>query len=501
MSLFQRFAYRSKKEVMVVNNLPGGKDKDNEQETGERKSAHNKLTPSKAPQNMIDLTKIAETPNSLLPTPPKDKNSQEKRNQRRRRRARISSSSEEEDFPITTPRATNNNSLFSGLPLSKRSKKGEPKLRDELSNQYDPCERRKRQNESSWYPSEYWYNGKPKRLIYGTEEKGDENEGESESERLSPRSCWYSESIEKYHRNPGAVSRTDHSQMRKKQHRKGVLDLSSDSDEDLPQISLGQDKYGGGGVRGVSHDYPRMDQYPKLITFCFQLQIASGAKSRNNGYPGGGSEVKTQSSSRSMEPRSSSWLSARYMKLQELALKKRKGKSQRADFTDSESDSLPNGSNHTCSTRDTTEDKSSDSELQSSKSTDSDCFIVDSRNTSVQERERAPSLHVSPSTSQIAPKSSRITQFYGRSSSKATKSFGKPISEEKDLEAMENEMESFSSSEDEDYTAKEKDKILEFLNGCEQEEMCDIPNCSLARARTLVSLRPFEDWSVLVRVK
>ena len=70
-----------------------------------------------------------------------------------------------------------------------------------------------------------------------------------------------------------------------------------------------------------------------------------------------------------------------------------------------------------------------------------------------------------------------------------------------DLEDVEEELESSSDSsgsDSEEYTDSKKQSVLEFLNKRDQEELCDIPGCSLSKAKLLTQLRPFQDWSQLV---
>ena len=60
------------------------------------------------------------------------------------------------------------------------------------------------------------------------------------------------------------------------------------------------------------------------------------------------------------------------------------------------------------------------------------------------------------------------------------------------------EDENCSDSGEEDYTLREQTAVLEFMNGCGEEDLCDIPGCSLTKAKALEELRPFKDWSMLV---
>lgn len=129
MSLFESYAYRRKGDVMV---LTGNSEKENRQKTDDGNTKL--ITPNKAHQSDF-TTEVPDTPDSLLPTPPRDKKSQERQKQRRRRRARILSSSEEEVETPNSPCSSTDtpgksNGLFSGLPVSKRCKKGIGGFRD-----------------------------------------------------------------------------------------------------------------------------------------------------------------------------------------------------------------------------------------------------------------------------------------------------------------------------------------------------------------------------------
>lgn len=118
-SLFEQYAYRRK--VNVLSN-----DYEKENKPGLDGETH---TPNKAhPQG---VTRILETPDSLLHTATLETgevllSSGRRRKERRRRKARIVSSSEDEPVQasaaqlVKTPAKTS--SVFSGLPQSKRSK-------------------------------------------------------------------------------------------------------------------------------------------------------------------------------------------------------------------------------------------------------------------------------------------------------------------------------------------------------------------------------------------
>ncbi len=115
MSLFERFAYR-KKASMTVNGIS---EKENELKSF--------VSPNKAHQSAV--TRVSETPDSLLSLSA-GKEQRIPQQQQRRRRARILSSSEDEtdtvpcpqgDLPAATPKKAS--TLFSEFPQSKRRKK------------------------------------------------------------------------------------------------------------------------------------------------------------------------------------------------------------------------------------------------------------------------------------------------------------------------------------------------------------------------------------------
>ena len=54
-------------------------------------------------------------------------------------------------------------------------------------------------------------------------------------------------------------------------------------------------------------------------------------------------------------------------------------------------------------------------------------------------------------------------------------------------------------SEEEDYSDSQKTAILDFLNTSSLDELCDMPGCSLTKARMVDKLRPFDTWDHLVR--
>ena len=61
----------------------------------------------------------------------------------------------------------------------------------------------------------------------------------------------------------------------------------------------------------------------------------------------------------------------------------------------------------------------------------------------------------------------------------------------------EDDEDSLSESED-DYSDKQKEVIMEFLNNSSQEELCDIPGCSMSKAKLLAQHLPIDKWEDLV---
>ena len=61
----------------------------------------------------------------------------------------------------------------------------------------------------------------------------------------------------------------------------------------------------------------------------------------------------------------------------------------------------------------------------------------------------------------------------------------------------EDDDDSLSESED-DYSDKQKEVIMEFLNNSSQEELCDIPGCSVTKAKLLAQHLPVDKWEDLV---
>lgn len=55
-----------------------------------------------------------------------------------------------------------------------------------------------------------------------------------------------------------------------------------------------------------------------------------------------------------------------------------------------------------------------------------------------------------------------------------------------------------SDSDDDGYSPRRRRAILEFINGCSEEEAYGVPGCSASKARRIVSSRPFDSWKDLV---
>ena len=67
------------------------------------------------------------------------------------------------------------------------------------------------------------------------------------------------------------------------------------------------------------------------------------------------------------------------------------------------------------------------------------------------------------------------------------------------LECLDSLSESDVNSEsDDDYSDGQKVAILEFLNESSLEQLCDVPGCSLTKAKLLNNLRPFQSWDQMV---
>ncbi|XP_064405406.1 SWI/SNF-related matrix-associated actin-dependent regulator of chromatin subfamily A containing DEAD/H box 1-like isoform X3 [Halichondria panicea] len=55
-----------------------------------------------------------------------------------------------------------------------------------------------------------------------------------------------------------------------------------------------------------------------------------------------------------------------------------------------------------------------------------------------------------------------------------------------------------SESEEDGYSVKQKKSILKFMNDSSLDELCDIPRCSVTKAKLIDKHRPFETWKHLV---
>ena len=61
----------------------------------------------------------------------------------------------------------------------------------------------------------------------------------------------------------------------------------------------------------------------------------------------------------------------------------------------------------------------------------------------------------------------------------------------------EGEEECATDTED-DYSDKQKKDILKFLNTSSEDELCDVPGCSITKANLLAKHLPFDQWEDLV---
>lgn len=215
-SLLECFSYSKRRKVLVFNGATVKIDK-----RGEEAGFGTYCTPNKD-----HLTRVSETPDSLIRTtsttntPLRYKNSVEKRKQRQRRRARISSSDDENDNGsfqqpvadlVITP-ADVGKDLFCGLPMSKRSKK-EESVENEPSN--IPRTRECCTDVNKWDEDELCH--KPRRLLF--KDGGDTTKDEEDTAE---------EDLELSHRKRS---------MRRRRP-VGIIDESSESSEDLPNVRL-----------------------------------------------------------------------------------------------------------------------------------------------------------------------------------------------------------------------------------------------------------------------
>lgn len=90
-------------------------------------------------------------------------------------------------------------------------------------------------------------------------------------------------------------------------------------------------------------------------------------------------------------------------------------------------------------------------------------------------------------------------KFYGAKGTRANRAHGnrQTVFEELREESMFSGEDS-SDTDEEDYSLREKKSVLDFLNGCGQEELCDIPGCTITKAKMLTPLLPFKNWETLV---
>ena len=70
-----------------------------------------------------------------------------------------------------------------------------------------------------------------------------------------------------------------------------------------------------------------------------------------------------------------------------------------------------------------------------------------------------------------------------------------------DLEGRCDSEQDLSDSDDDGYPPQKRRAILEFFNGCSEEEACGISGCTASKAGRIISCRPFDSWKDLVRFR
>lgn len=93
--------------------------------------------------------------------------------------------------------------------------------------------------------------------------------------------------------------------------------------------------------------------------------------------------------------------------------------------------------------------------------------------------------------------------MHDRKTSAFINSGGRESTSVEDLEELERncQEEEGSAAEydsDEGYSERQKKTILELLNSCTEEEACNVPGCSISKAKLIMKRRPFESWEHLV---
>ena len=132
-------------------------------------------------------------------------------------------------------------------------------------------------------------------------------------------------------------------------------------------------------------------------------------------------------------------------------------------------------------------------------SSDGSCLIVsvDSADSAAPDPQPTASpTKGSPDSSADKKVCDPAAKFYGRT--RATAQREEPSNCDVDLDKLDEDYNSDVVSDTEDYSAKQRGDVLEFLNHSNLEQLCDIRKCSVAKAKRLVELRPFEEWSTLV---
>lgn len=149
--------------------------------------------------------------------------------------------------------------------------------------------------------------------------------------------------------------------------------------------------------------------------------------------------------------------------------------------------------------QDSSQSKQSREISLSSDSSDSSCVIVDSQNADVVSFRPglgADGTMLEEGVSTSVQKSASAGGFYGNRN-RASVSRHKSWEEKLDnLDRLASG--TCSDSDSEDYSIQQKTAVLEFLNGCGQQDLAHIPGCSSHKAKMLTEIGPFEDWPTMV---
>lgn len=171
-SLFEQFSYRRKENVGS-----NASEKENKPRFDVKT-----ITPNKAHPPAV--TRVLETPDSLLPSPTSESGevlhgSRRRRQQRRRRNARIVSSSEDDTPAQHVENPVKTSGLFSELPQSKRRKKSMTENQERVAK---PSSETEQSQVSLWTLNLDLQNGgcvahHPRRLFEGREKKREDSVG------------------------------------------------------------------------------------------------------------------------------------------------------------------------------------------------------------------------------------------------------------------------------------------------------------------------------------